>query len=162
MSKRRRSFVKRSKQRRRNRKRNKMKIKPLYVNYSSKISITRDQGDYMNLGLNFSKIQRKVNRSEVEGSCARYERSMYWPWFWHWDLNIKERENRLDAIEEEESEEDEEENNVSVNIFTDKTLKSNLPPRKCPIPAALQAHTQAVRHEIIGAVLNKKSTQHPT
>ena len=137
-----------------------MKIKPLFVNYS-RMTITKDQGDYMNLGLNFSEIPPTVNRSEVEGACARYQRSMFWPWYWHWELNIRDRDNRLDVIEEEESEEEVEESKISANIFTDKTIKTNLPPRKCPIPAALSSHTQAVRHEIIGANLNQKEHNMP-
>ena len=79
---RRRKFVHRARFPRQVRVKRGTKVKPLWTNYSKVHEITPAQSKFLNLGPNFCDMPKKFNRTEVEASLLRWERSMRWREFW--------------------------------------------------------------------------------
>ena len=79
---RRRKFVHRARFQRQVRAKRGTPVKPLWTNYSRVHEITPAQSKFLNLGPNFCDMPKKFNRTEVEASLLRWERSMRWREFW--------------------------------------------------------------------------------
>ena len=147
-----RKFVPRSRFRRLVRRKTRTPVKNLWTNYSTHV-VTPEQAKFLNLGLNFCELPKKFNRTEVEASLLRWERSMRWKEYWY-----KQRQQALATVVEEEEEEEEEEREVNTRyedrIFKDKEIKTNLP-RNHPVPAALANCISATRYAILSSPLNQ-------